>query len=839
MKYQKKQQMKRKVFAIIALAMAVIMILSLVAPFIAFGAPVTAERAEVKAVDSPQTTETKADAEYQAALQAGFGEELFSVALTAGYDGSYVVGKSMPIRGLITSRGQAFHGEIQVKAYVRDTSDNKDYVIYYQKLDLEQGASKRIDMDVRAGGIHSYVEIALVDENGQTLYKSPLPLQAKDPKTIMVGILSEARQDLSYLSNMEIAQMADEGLFTHNALSRSYDFPFFLDEETFPKSSGLLSGFSALVVDDFDLSLLSERQREALGDWLVCGGVMLVGTGTAGYKTWQGLEEMTGVTMEGTTAAQGILPSIPEVTLANLTGAGLTTVQQVNEMPLFSQLACGEGKIVVCHFSLSQAPMAGQTQTLEMVEETLQQALGTAALVQEGDNYSYDRLRYITQSFPVFEMGSVYVILGSIVVYILLAGPILYIILKKKDKREKGWAIIPALSLVFMGVVFLLAKNSTYQDGIINKVAFVQMQDDSSFAEAEIGIAFKSSDKGDVLFTANQPLTITQNVEEYYYRSEGAQETCLYRVSAGDTTEVLYEDSTSWQTRYFKSRSAVDMGGTVESTIVTEGDRFVGEIINNTTFDFYRTSLILDGYHYTLEGLPAGESMQIDISRADMTQADRYGYGYEYQKIREMVQSGEITRADAYLREQENDLRNRYYDDSMSSDIIPVVFFGYSDADLLSGDLQINGRRALENNTAAFCKSFPLKLSEMASFTAQMQGQIESLEEYEAYEYQDHVSFYTYAQGEYQMVYTLPEQTSAHTLTFVQEDFDVQNGNTAMQIFDCNQEAWVSLQSNEAIPAADYVSDAGEIRLRMDCEAEREYVLPELNVEGGGLLAGN
>ena len=43
MKYQKKQEVKKKIFAIIALLMALIMILSLIAPFTIFAAPVDQE----------------------------------------------------------------------------------------------------------------------------------------------------------------------------------------------------------------------------------------------------------------------------------------------------------------------------------------------------------------------------------------------------------------------------------------------------------------------------------------------------------------------------------------------------------------------------------------------------------------------------------------------------------------------------------------------------------------------------------------------------------------------------------------------------------------------------
>ena len=113
--------------------------------------------------------------------------------------------------------------------------------------------------------------------------------------------------------------------------------------------------------------------------------------------------------------------------------------------------------------------------------------------------------------------NSIVVIFLAVGIYIVLAGPVMYFVLKKKDRRELGWITIPVLSVVFFGVVFLLAGRSTYHNGMISTKAIVEMEQDSSIGEAQIAMAMKVPGNGDVTLESELPIPVQPQVDSGWY----------------------------------------------------------------------------------------------------------------------------------------------------------------------------------------------------------------------------------------------------------------------------------------------------------------------------------
>ncbi|WP_313526230.1 hypothetical protein [Anaerotignum sp.] len=836
MNYHKKQAMKKKILAAVALVMAIIMILSLIAPFTIFAAPVTQV---VNAVTTVVDEENQVD-ETIDSLNS-FGNDQFSVEIQAGFDENYIVRKAMPVRGVITNHGDAFRGEVQVKAYTRAINDSKEYAIYYQKLDLEQGASKSIDMEVTMGNIHKYLEMSLVDEKGNIVFQDYKFLTAKDPSTVMIGVLSESPQDLKYFNNLHLAQMEDDSMEYGGEFSKNYDFPLFLDEESFPRTVGVLNSFSVLVVDDFDFSVLSDQQLDAIQQWVLGGGTLVVGTGAAAQKTLKGLNFLSDIQLGGTTVVPGLKGVVGEVALAQLKGDRLQNLKLEGENALFSAIEVGQGQVVISHFSLSSAPMAGQSETLNMLQEVLRQVAESSFIVTSYDKGgNYDRLRYIAGDFPPFEMSSVYLIIGAIIVYILVAGPVMYFILKKKDKREKGWVLVPLLSFVFMGLIFLLAQSSTYKNGLMNTVAYVEMQPGTTVAKADIGMALKSSGKGDVVFTADEKMPVTIEMDDYYYSDDPKKEKCAYRISCGDTTEVNFVESPSWGTQYFRSQSSVDLGGGIESTVIMKDEKFVGEIINHTNVDFYRIALVLNGYLQEFDALAAGETLKIDISTKNFSEESWLPYrGYNYEEIRNKVANGELTRKEAYLRYVEQDLQREFFDYNQSSDLIPVTFFGFSETPIVGGDKKVNGKQVLENSISMYHQDFPLELSKQADFQVSLRGTVDAPIKFDLYDDGNESRIYPFEDGDFSVAYMIPEGVHLDGLELQMgtdiKDYMAEN----LWIYNRSTQAWDEATVGEQMNVENYLDENNLVEVKLHCFRERETGVPKLLIKGGGLFAGN
>jgi len=841
MKYQKRQEMKKKILAIIALLMACIMVLSLIAPFTIFAAPV-ATNAKTVVMNGNEDENVVDDT---IGTLKTFGKEQFDVELRAGFDGNYVVKKAMPVQGVITNHGDAFHGEVQIKAYTRSVNRDKEYAIYYQKLDLEQGASKAIDMAATMGSIHKYLEISLVDEKGNKVYQDYLFLTAKDPKTVMIGVLSESPQDLKYLSNLHLAQTIEDNQDNQESyqveLNKKYDYHVYLNESTFPGTIEILNSFSVLVVDDFDFSVLTQEQRQALHQWILGGGTMVVGTGAAAQKTLKGLDFLADIQVKGTTSVSEVMGVTGEIPLAQLSGEDLSVLWGSDGTTYLSVLEKGKGHVILSHFSLSQAPMAGQGKTLEMLNVGLGQVASEAFYVDLNDDGYYDNLRYIATNFPPFGMSSILFIFGAIAVYILIVGPVLYFILKKKDKREKGWIFVPAFSLIFMGVVFLLAQSSSYRSGMIHSVSTVEMQEGSHIAKADTGVAIKYASKGSVTFSSDEKIPININMDENHYRETlSNNEVCAYRILCGNTTEVTFSDSESWGTQYFSTQSSVDLGGNVESTVRMKDGKYVGEIINHTNVDFYQITLMLDGNFHSFESLKAGDTLTVDLKISDLVKENLNLYGgFNDEVVREQVASGEITRKEAYMWYMEHDLRERYYNYQQNTSLIPVTFYGYSQKPILSGEKKLNGKQVLEDSLTMYKQDFALELSKQEQFEISLNGSIDSNTKYNENNDEFGSILYPYEESDFYITYALPEGVKINQMELQGTTRDYVSLPEMLTIFNRKTKEWDEMNLGEKLAVENYIDESNKVEIMMHCLKEKETVLPKLWMQGGGLFVGN
>ncbi|MDD4843627.1 MAG: hypothetical protein PHU31_04765 [Anaerotignum sp.] len=841
MKYQKKQEMKKKMLAILALVMAIVMVLSLIAPFTIFAAPMTKTAKSVAINNNGEETETD---DTIGSLES-FGMDRFTVELQAGFDENYIVKKAMPVGGVVTNHGEAFHGEVQIKAYTRLVGMEKEYAVYYQKLDLEQGASKSIDLEATMGSIHKYIEVSLVDENGNKVFQDYVFLTAKDPNTVMIGVLSDSTQDLKYLNNLHLAQMPEEVMKDQRnyqtELNKNYDFPVFLDEKTFPKSIGIMDSFTVFIIDDFDASVLSKPQLEALAQWVLEGGTLLVGTGASAQKTLQGLDFLSEVKVEGVTTVPELEGVSGDISLAKLSGEKLSDVWLEQGNGAFSAVEMGKGHVVLSHFSLSATPMAGQSATLSMLQEALNQAAVQSLTIAVYDNGgNYDRLQYMASDFPPFEMSSISFILGAIIVYILITGPLLYVILKKKDKREKGWIIVPAISVLFMGLVFFLAQSSSYKNGMIHTIGFVEMQEGSTVANADIGMAIKSSGKGDVTFTSDEKMPLNINTEENYYEDGVKKDKCAYRILCGDTTEVEFPDAPSWETQYISTQKSVDLGGNVESNIVMKDGNFVGEIINHTNVDFHHVILLLNDHMQEFDQLKAGETLEIDISEKELKDVDDVLYkGYDYQGVRDQVANGEMTRYEAYLKYEKLDLLQQYYVYQGNSTVIPVTFFGFSEAPILSGEKKVNGARVLENNLSMYMQDFPLELSKQEDFQLELSGTADAPVRFDNYDYETESAVYPFEESDFYVTYSIPEGIRIDSMEIQalgERGALIPSGIT---MFNNKTMEWDGISLETPVDAENYIDESNQVQIMMHCLKEREWAVPELLIQGGGLFVEN
>lgn len=315
---------------------------------------------------------------------------------------------------------------------------------------------------------------------------------------------------------------------------------------------------------------------------------------------------------------------------------------------------------------------------------------------------------------------------------------------------------------------------------------------------------------------------------------------CAYRILCGDTTEVEFPDAPSWETQYISTQKSVDLGGNVESNIVMKDGKFVGEIINHTNVDFYHVVLLLNDHVQEFDQLKAGEVLEVDIRTRDLKDVDQVFYGgHRYQEVRNKVANGEMTRYEAYLKYVELDLLREYYVYQGNSAVIPVTFLGFSEAPILSGEKKVNGERVLENNLTMYMQDFPLEISKQEDFQLELSGTADAPVKFDTYDYETETAVYPFEESDFYVTYSIPEGIRIDRMEIQASSENGAIIPSGITMFNNKTMEWDEISLQQAIDAENYIDESNQVEIMMHCVQEREWIVPELLIQGGGLFVEN
>lgn len=844
MKYQEKQKWKRTAAAVIAVLIALAMVAGLVTPFIVYAAPAATQ---TTAMTNSATTQTNPSI-WQ---EKEFGQEQFTLDVEAGFGGEYIVGKAAPLKGVLTNNGAPFRGELQAKAYnyenISPEGTSAEYAVYYQELELLQGASQKIDMELNIGTIQRFLQVTLVDENGRTVFLKNIDLKPKEPEMLATGVLSQRPQDMQILAGMMPPGTSD-------ADAKFYFGTYFFDEESFPSSEALMENFRIIVADGIDFAALTQEQRDALSGWVMGGGMLVIGTGEAGARTLGGLEMTEGIRITG--AAAGSIEGTP-VSLAVLEGEGLEPLWQDGGTVLAYQKKEGEGRMILPAFSISTAPVAEMAETPTVLWEICRMAnegyLGLAD--SEPDYYYYGNN---AGGFPPLGMGTVRLLLGLLAAYIVIVGPALYLVLKKMDKREKGWLVIPILAVVFMAGIFAVSKSSPYGKGMMRLISVVELAEGSETAAAETDIYLKSADTGSLTYSNEDRLSIFPKKDDYYYYnyynvSAGGVK-CAYKMLSGDRTEITFYDNQSWGTKSLAAKNMVHTGGAMESALRLEDGKLKGTVTNGTNTGFVDSVLSVNGIWLRIGPMQAGETLEID-QPATLDGTDSYtllerlfydDYSSNTPTLRERVNQGEISREEAFrirseYRMMQDAINNEYFLGGAANGEMRMEFYGFSEAPVLEDAGLLNGKAPFVSALTLYRQTFATELSRLESFDIPFAICPEAVEATEQYEWNNHRGasyFFLYHDGEAEFIYHIADGIALELFQFEEANSkDMVREET--RIYNVATGEWEILSTEEYTSPEDYISDDRKVRLKFFLRETNDISIPGMRVKGSGLLAGN
>ena len=781
------------------------------------------------------TTVSDADDEIIEKTEAEKSNENISITGSIGYDGNYIVNKITPFNISISNSGEDIEGEIQVKVYTNnfynyEGEESNIYSLYYQPIELPKGSTKGYKMEIPLTAIRKNYLISIVDKSGNVIASKNIPTNALDPGTVMVGVLSDAPESLNYLKNLKLAQSNVSGV--------NYDNITFLNEDSFPSSKSIIDNFKVIIINDFDTKQLSSEQVQTLKSWIINGGMLVLGTGINAEKVLSGINDIVEYSIGDSKLISSVnllgaeLNQISNFTVSDIKIDGSKVQVSQDNNTITSNVEMGEGNIVIHSFDMGLSPIKDISDIDTFFKEVYTKIDPEYFVVNsEDDYYYYDS---ISNRIPFFLSSGIYFVFIGICIYILLIGPGLYFILKKKDKRELGWVLIPISAVVFTCMIFVLGLNSKYHNNIVNVISKIEVA--GTDAVADISVNTRSPKGGNMTISTDEKLNFKVSEERYRYDNEN-KEIIEFKKLAGQKDEITYFDCASWESKTFKADKSFKITGEVTGDLKIQDGSIVGKLTNNTGIDFEDVVLSAFNSYSYIGDFINGQTIDVKYEIETENWQDIYDFvhsnfedRYRNEKALNPEENFKLYQRGRMLR----DSVNEKYNNGIYESDFALKLFGFNDENILSSDILVNGKvpTTIVGNMYSF--NFDVDIYSGDKFSIPY-GYIKASEVTmygNKYEY-DYLynTVYTYNGGEMQIYYDID---NVENITMFQFDFVYGQGTKGnFEIYNTSKDEWEKLQEDEYISPLDYLSSDNRIKLRIDTNSDQEISIPNIRLEGG------
>src|SRR5487761_1619919 len=378
-----------------------------------------------------------------------------SIVVKVGYSGFVKAQQWIPVTIDVTNQGQDVEGTLEVTTGggPSQTGQPIEAVIYQTQLSLPAGATKHLRTYLVEDSAPATISVRVV-ANGRVLASADS--QPSTAATTLIGVLSD----------------------------------------------------QTAALDGFATDTLTAAQRTAITDYVQNGGELLLGTGASWRKTLAGVSpailpvQINGTTVLSTASALGNLSRV-EIATGPLPAGAHAWLSEGNR-PLLAERFVGGGSVTLATFDWNQDPVATWSGVSVLLRQILVRTVFSTSTQNLGPGYAgpfggsggisvterSNALSQVLSNLPALDLPSLIVIGLLVLAYVLLVGPINYLVLRALHRGALAWVTVPLIAILASAGAFgtgLLTKGRSVQT---NQVSIIHLQPgwDSAYQESYTGI---------------------------------------------------------------------------------------------------------------------------------------------------------------------------------------------------------------------------------------------------------------------------------------------------------------------------------------------------------------
>jgi hypothetical protein len=519
-----------------------------------------------------------------------------TMTVTPLLGGRVVQGEWAAVRVRLENDGPAVDGEIRV------SSAESGATRYGLAVQLPTGARQEHIAYGQAGFYRERLSVELV-AGGEVLLHQDATVRSDEPGTRGVAIVAERPERL----------MAD----VRNAAAGRGGRQTSVDAMAPGELPGRVLAWAAvdeLVWQDIPLSTLSMEQLDAIRTWIALGGHLVIVAGSSGDTVLGGFpadllpyqpDGLVDVPAADLAPLVGVLPA-DATPLPALAGdlLGGRSLADSGDRTIAATMRVGEGSVTLLGIDPATAWLTGTAAARALWGRVLPVAQGAIG----GGGWPDDSALVAAVGYlPALSMPRMDHLFLLFLAYVILLGPINYLVLRRLDRREWAWITMPVLVIGFTAGTFLLGVVLKGTDVVVNEVGIVRGSADADRGMADVYAGVFSPVRSTYDVRVNGGAFLSESIQSQQDRSGPGLDILL-----GEPARLRAFEVGFGAVRPFRAQAAVDTPR-IETDLRLEGGRITGTIRNASELPLDEVRLAYSGRAARVGSLDPGESRAVDL----------------------------------------------------------------------------------------------------------------------------------------------------------------------------------------------------------------------------------
>jgi len=670
--------------------------------------------------------------QFSANVLAAPNSNTVEMSIDAGYEDTAKVGVDTPFNVTLVNKGAGFSGEVQVVVF----TNYRSKMVCAAEFELPEGSTKKLTLNVPVYTANRKYQVR-IESKGKIIKEVDYSFnKILPPEHPVIGVFGDAYNQLRNINGLRIKQNQSDtfiggmyGVSVQKSIVPSningqniVENPsemFQLNKEIFPEDITAALIFDKIIIADYDTSLLSQKQIKVLEKWVEEGNSLIIAGGTNEKKVYSGLSnslkpfEVSGRKKESINRAlseyteKNAPEALVDVSTGNIGDGEILMGDRIT--PLVLSYKKGEGKIICVNFDPTMSPISTWKDSREMwkrlLDENVEQV--NIGLLRNNNYYNYNT---VVNQIPEDKTPPYKTLMSIILLYILLVGPILYIILKIKDKRDYSWVIVPLISIICLGIVYVAGFGTRYTSAVMNKFSMITL--DSKAKKAEIqtssGLFNNKTGKMIVEWPKDYDINIIRENESFYDYNRNVSDAEYKNASIKSKKYVSnprkYElyDIGLWEPCVLTTSQTQSYDGKLLRNIQLKDNKFSVDIKNDTGFSLEESFIILGGNFVEVGDILPDDEKKISFSLDDTSIKKNYSaflearYPNTVTRYNRSKEQQEQYRKRNILREMEGYMGQSFIYDNFKNTSVVLVAFNYENVDY---GIKVNGKNTKAYNT--------------------------------------------------------------------------------------------------------------------------------------------